>query len=179
MPIGSIAYTAKERKMVVRHESFTINTDPRPEFYDVTDRVKDIVARSGVKEGIAVVFSQHTTCSVIIQEDSYDTTYNGTKFLLQDLLDIFDKLIPPCKKEGQYLHPGPKCADHCANVIDEPLPFTLNTDAHLRSSIIGRSESIPIVDGKLQLGEFGQIYFADFDGTRARERIVRVQVVGE
>ncbi len=165
--------------MVARHESFTIVTDPRPEFYDVTDRVKDIVARSGVKEGIAVVFSQHTTCSVIIQEDSYDTTYNGTKFLLQDLLDVFDKLIPQCKKEGQYLHPGPKCADHCANVINEPLPYTLNTDAHLRSCIIGRSESIPIVDGELLLGEFGQIYFADFDGTRTRERIVRVQVVGE
>jgi thiamine phosphate synthase YjbQ (UPF0047 family) len=44
---------------------------------------------------------------------------------------------------------------------------------------MGRSESIPIVDGSVQLGEFGCIYFADFDGTRARERIVRIQVVGE
>jgi thiamine phosphate synthase YjbQ (UPF0047 family) len=165
--------------MTVYHESITLQTDPRPEFYDVTGQVKDIVARSGVKAGIVVVFSQHTTCSVIIQEDSLDTTYNGTKFIFQDLLDIFDRLVPECKKEGQYLHPGPMCADHSVHAVGEPLPYTLNTDAHLRSSIIGRSESIPIQDGEVLLGEFGQIYFADFDGTRARERTVRVQVVGE
>jgi secondary thiamine-phosphate synthase enzyme len=132
-----------------------------------------------VKDGIAVVFSQHTTCSIIIQEDSIDTTYNGTKFVFQDLLDIFDRLVPECKKEGQYLHPGPKCADFSVNVVGEPLACTLNTDAHLRSSIIGRSESIPLLHSKVELGEFGSIYFADFDGTRARERTGRVQIVGE
>jgi secondary thiamine-phosphate synthase enzyme len=165
--------------MIVQHEVIQLHTDPRPSFYDVTARVKEIVQRSGVKNGIVVVYSQHTTCSVIIQEDSIDTTYNGTKFVLQDLLDIFDRLVPVCKKEGQYMHPGPKCAEHCVNEIDEPLPYTLNTDAHLRSSILGRSESIPIVEGEVQLGEFGCIYFADFDGTRARERNVRIQVLGE
>jgi secondary thiamine-phosphate synthase enzyme len=165
--------------MVAYHESFKIETEARPSFCDVTERVKKIVASSGVQEGIVLVFSQHTTCSVFIQEDSYDTTYNDTKFLMQDLLDIFDRVVPVCKKEGQYMHPGPKCAEHCVNEIDEPLPYTLNTDAHLRSVIMGRSESIPIVAGEVQLGEFGCIYFADFDGTRARERVVRVQVVGE
>ena len=57
--------------------------------------------------------------------------------------------------------------------------WCLNTNAHLRSCLLGRSESIPIVEGELQLGEFGRIYFADFDGVRARERVVRVQIVGE
>jgi secondary thiamine-phosphate synthase enzyme len=165
--------------MAAHHECFIINTDQRPEAYDVTDRVKETITRSGIKDGIVVVFSQHTTCSVIIQEDSYDTTFNGTKYLIQDLLDVFEKIIPKCRKEGQYMHPGPKCAEHCTNVIHEPLPYTLNTDAHLRSCIIGRSESIPIVDGEVQLGEFGRIYFVDFDGTRPRERNVRIQVVGE
>jgi secondary thiamine-phosphate synthase enzyme len=165
--------------MLVRHESFQLQTDPRPSFYDVTARVKQAVQDSGVKEGIVVVYSQHTTCSVLIQEDSIDTTYNGTKFVLQDLLDIFDRIVPMCKKEGQYMHPGPKCADHCVNEIDEPLPYTLNTDAHLRSCLMGRSETMPIVGGEVQLGEFGCIYFADFDGTRPRERTVRVQILGE
>ena len=64
------------------------------------------------------------------------------------------------------------------NIGEEPA-WTLNTDAHLRSALIGRSESIPIVQAKLELGEHGRIYFADFDGTRPRTRIVRVQVVGE
>jgi thiamine phosphate synthase YjbQ (UPF0047 family) len=165
--------------MVAHHEVFEIHTDPRPEAYDVTDQVKAIVARSGVKNGVAVVFSQHTTCSVIIQEDSYDTTFNGTKFLIQDLMDVFEHIIPKCRKEGQYLHPGPKCADYCVNVIDEPLPYTLNTDAHLRSCMLGRSESIPVVDGAVITGEFGKIYFLDFDSTRPRDRNVRVTVVGE
>jgi len=165
--------------MTVHHEVFELQTAARPAFYDVTDRVKRIVADSGIKDGIVVVFSQHTTCSVIIQEDSYDETYNGTKFIMQDLLDIFDKLVPECKKEGQYMHPGPKCTDHSVNIVNEPRPYTLNTDAHLRSCIMGRSESIPVVSGQVQLGEFGCIYFADFDGTRTRERMVRVSVVGE
>jgi len=64
-------------------------------------------------------------------------------------------------------------------MVGEEPAWTLNTDAHLRSALIGRSESIPIVQGKLELGEHGRIYFADFDGTRPRMRIVRVQVVGE
>jgi secondary thiamine-phosphate synthase enzyme len=165
--------------MVVRHEVFKLETEARPSFYDVTERVKAFVKESGVREGIVVVYSQHTTCSIIIQEDSYDTTYNGTKFIFQDLLDVFNKIIPECKKEGQYMHPGPLCVDNALHVINEPLPYTLNTDAHLRASVMGRSETIPIVQGEVQLGEFGCVYFADFDGTRTRERLVRIQILGE
>jgi thiamine phosphate synthase YjbQ (UPF0047 family) len=165
--------------MAVHHEVFELSTDARPEAYDVSDRVKEIVAHSGIRNGIVVVFSQHTTCSVIIQEDSYDTTFNGTRFLIQDLMDVFENIIPKCRKEGQYLHPGPKCAEYCVTQLDEPLPFTLNTDAHLRSCMLGRSESIPIVEGEVITGEYGKIYFVDFDSTRPRQRHVHVQVVGE
>jgi len=125
------------------------------------------------------VFSPHTTCSVIIQEDSRDRTLNNILFLFQDLLDIFDAVIPRCEKEGQYLHPGPKCVDHSVNVIGETEAETLNTDAHLRSAIMGRSESIPLLEGNLQLGQHGNVFFADFDGTRTRTRTVHVQIVGD
>ena len=57
--------------------------------------------------------------------------------------------------------------------------WSLNTDAHLRSVLLGRSESIPVVDGSRELGEFGRIYFADFDGVRQRDRTVHFMVVGE
>jgi thiamine phosphate synthase YjbQ (UPF0047 family) len=165
--------------MTTHHEAFEIETPAMPAFEDVTERVKEIVAESGIKDGIAVVFSQHTTCSVLIQEDSLDETLRGTRFLFQDLLDILDTLIPPCTKEGQYLHPGPECVRHSVEVIGEAPAWTLNTDAHLRSCLMGRSESIPIVDSELVLGEHGHIYFADFDGTRPRTRIVHVQMVGD
>ena len=55
---------------------------------------------------------------------------------------------------------------------------SVNTDAHLRSVLLGRSVQIPVVNGGLLLGEFGRIYFADFDQVRARQRTVRVHIVG-
>jgi secondary thiamine-phosphate synthase enzyme len=165
--------------MTVYHELFEINTEARPTFHDVTDRVKEIVARSRVRDGITVVYSQHTTCSIMIQEESHDTTYGGTKYILQDLLNVFERIIPTCRHEGQYLHPGPQHATYAAETLGEEVAWSLNTDAHLRSCLMGRSESIPLQDGALQLGQFGQIYFVDFDGTRARKRTVRVQIVGE
>jgi len=165
--------------MPVHHEVFRITTAAKPSFYDVTDKVEKAVSGSGIKNGIAVVYSQHTTCSVMIQEESHDTTLDGTKFLLQDLLDVFQQIIPRCRRESQYLHPGPEHIKHAVEDLGESAVWSLNTDAHLRSSLMGRSETIPIVDGKLELGEFGQIYFIDFDAVRERDRFVRVQIVGE
>ena len=55
----------------------------------------------------------------------------------------------------------------------------MNTDAHLRSCFFGRSESIAIEDGKMDLGEFGYTYFIDWDQVRARKRVVQVMIVGE
>jgi secondary thiamine-phosphate synthase enzyme len=150
----------------------------RPNFFMLTDQVKEIIARSGVKEGICVVYSHHTTCSVMTQECSFDETYTGLEYLQQDLADVFEAIIPTCRREGQYMHPGPKATEFAAR-HNESKPESLNTDAHLRSAFLGRSESIVIMDGKLDLGEFGHIYFVDFDQTRPRDRQVQVQVIGE
>ena len=164
--------------MIVYHKKITIDTEARPTFHDVTGRAKEIISESGTKNGLLTVYSQHTTCSVITQEDSHDTTGDGTKFLLQDLVDGLEKLFPKSIRAGQYRHPGPELIKYCEEELDESLEEALNTDAHLRSCIIGRSVSIPIVDGKLELGQFGQIYFIDFDSTRPRKRIVQFQVMG-
>jgi secondary thiamine-phosphate synthase enzyme len=165
--------------MAVHFESFHLHTEARPQSVDVTDRVKEVIARSSVRNGIAVVYAQHTTCSVMIQQDSRDTTYDGTQYLMQDLLDVLESIIPTCHREGQYLYPGPAYLEHTVKNLGQSPLWSLNTDAHLRSCLLGRSESIPIVDGELQLGEFGRIYFVDFDGVRARECVVQVQVLGE
>jgi secondary thiamine-phosphate synthase enzyme len=165
---------------MIYHQSFKVkNTSHKPIFHDVTEHVRKIVAESGVKNGIIVVYSQHTTCSIIIQEDSHDTTFDGTKYMMQDLLDVLEKIIPQCRKEGQYMHPGPKHIKHATENLNEQSTWSLNTDAHLRSVIIGRSETIPIVNSMMELGEFGLIYLVDFDSVRQRERIVNIQIVGE
>ena len=164
--------------MSVYHETFKIQSDRRPTFHDVTAQVQEILKKSGIKNGLLVVFSQHTTCSVMIQETSDDTNYWGTELLMQDLVNVLENIIPTCRTEGQYLHPGPKHITAAAGSNELP-SWSLNTDAHLRSILMGRSQTIPVIDGQMELGEFGHIYFADFDQVRARERIVRVQIVGE
>ncbi|MGI6688873.1 MAG: YjbQ family protein [Christensenellales bacterium] len=150
-----------------------------PTFHNITPQVKEILKKSGIKNGLLTIYSHHTTCSVMIQECSHDQTYFGLEYLQQDLCNIMEKLVPTCRVENQYLHPGPKHIEF-GNSVGEPGPWTsLNTDAHLRSSLFCRSESIVIEDGKLDLGEFGYTYFIDWDQVRARKRVVKVTVMGE
>ena len=147
-------------------------------FHNVTAQVKEAVKKSGVKDGIVVVYSHHTTCCVITQECAFDMSMTGLETLQQDLVNVMDKMVPECKYEGMYLHPGPKALKF-AEEHDEDAWGCHNTDAHLRSSIIGRSETIVIDDGDVDLGEFGFIYFIDFDDTRGRTRTVQIMVIGE
>lgn len=161
------------------HQFFTIQSDRRVTFDDVTEKTLDIIERSGIKNGTVTVYSQHTTCSVLIQEQSDDVNYWGTQLVLQDMVNGLSKIFPKCETEGQYLHPGPLHIEIAERERAEEAFWSLNTDAHLRSVMLGRSVTVPIVDGVAQLGEFGRIYFADFDQVRARERTVRVTVLGE
>ena len=166
--------------MTVHHQTLEVHSPlHKPMFHDVTAQAEEAVAGSGIRMGTITVYSPHTTCSVIIQEESHDRLYDGTEHILQDTLDLLEVMVPTCRREGQYLHPGRLHIAHAVENLGEEAVWSLNTDAHLRSCIIGRSEAIPIVNGKLELGEFGQIYFIDFDSVRARERTVRVQVLGE
>lgn len=150
-----------------------------PTFHDITAQVQEIVLRSGIREGVCTVYSRHTTCSVILQECSHDKTYFGLEYLQQDLCNIMEALIPTCRVENQYLHPGPAHV-RFGDSVGEPGPWTsLNTDGHLRSSLFGRSESIVVEQGEPDLGAFGHIYFVDWDQVRARARTVKVAVIGE
>ena len=151
----------------------------KPMFHDVTAEAVAAVEASGIRMGAITVYSPHTTCSVIIQEESHDRLFDGTEHLLQDMLDCLETIVPTCRHEGQYLHPGPKHIAHATGNLNEEAVWSLNTDAHIRSGLVGRSETIPVIDGRPELGEFGRIYFVDFDGMRERDRTVHLQVMGE
>lgn len=153
--------------------------DHMPHFHDITNEVKNIVAESGISNGLVTVYSHHTTCSVIFQENSHDKNFFGREFLQVDLIKIMEKLIPTCITEGQYLHPGPKHIEFALSHPGEEKSFSLNTDAHLRSSFFGRSENFILENGNLNLGEFGFIYFVDWDQVRERERVCEILVMGE
>jgi secondary thiamine-phosphate synthase enzyme len=160
------------------HLSFVIETPARAEFFDVTTQFEEFVAGTGVRDGLALAYSAHTSCCVILQEESEDVTYYGTQLLLQDTLNVFAKIAPPTRHEGQYLHPGPIHIRNAGELRDELPEWGLNTDGHIISSILGRSETVPLVDGALVLGEFGRVYFGDLDSVRARTRTVHFQVLG-
>ena len=165
--------------MKIVHDIIEVETGFKISFDDVTDRVQAILKKSAVQDGIVTVFSQHTSCTVFIQEDSEDVTYQNIPLILQDTINVLEKIIPTCQYEGQYLHPGPVHTQRAMELRDEKSEWMLNTDGHIRSVILGRSETIPVVNGEMTLGEFGRIYFSDMDQTRARSRKVRVQILGQ
>ena len=164
---------------MVYREAFQVQSSHKMvTFHNVTTQVKEIVARSGIKNGIAVVYSRHTTCCVITQEAAFDMSMTGLETLQQDFVESFESFMPVQRQEGIYLHPGPKALVFAEN-HGEDARGCHNTDAHLRSALVGRSETIVLVEGEIDLGAFGFVYFIDFDQTRARERTVQIQIVGE
>ena len=167
--------------MICYNEKIKVNSEVcHPTFFDISDKIRKAIQNSGAKSGIFVVYSHHTTCSIMIQELSHDKNYYGLEYLQQDICNVMEKLIPTCRSEGQYMHPGPKHIDFAMNEVGEVGEWTcLNTDAHLRSCIFGRSESIVIENGRPDLGEFGHVYMIDWDQVRERERMVQIQIIGE
>jgi secondary thiamine-phosphate synthase enzyme len=125
-----------------------IQTTRRIELIDITDGVRAAVKESGIKEGICVISTRHTTSSIIVNENE--------RGLRTDILDILNTLVPENKN---YAH----------NSIDN------NADAHLRAVLLGMSETIPIEDGHLVLGTWQSIFFVELDGPR--NRAVNVKII--
>ncbi|HOA91324.1 MAG: secondary thiamine-phosphate synthase enzyme YjbQ [Bacillota bacterium] len=134
--------------MACFQDDLTVATKHRREIVLITDRVEDIVKKSGVESGICLVFAKHTTCAVTINEAADPT-------VRQDMLAAFE-FISPYLKEYRHMEG--------------------NSPAHVLTSLVGPSEVIPVRDGKLALGTWQGIYLCEFDGPRTRR--VCVQVLG-
>ena len=164
---------------MVKKFSFKVESNHRAvSFHYITEQVKEYVKNAGIRDGIVVVYSHHTTCSVITQECAFDRSMTGLETLQQDLVNVFEKWIPTCRTEGMYLHPGPEALKFAEEHGEDNFGCH-NTDAHLRSSIIGRSVTVVVDDGVPDLGEFGRVHFIDWDQTRGRTRTVQVMIIGE
>jgi secondary thiamine-phosphate synthase enzyme len=124
-----------------------IQTTTRTELIDITGRVRAAVMDSGVKEGLCAITTQHTTCSIIVNENEHG--------LRTDILGMLDKLIP---QDQNYAH----------NKIDN------NAHAHLRAILLGMSEIIPVEDGHLMLGTWQSIFFVELDGPRNRTINIKI-----
>lgn len=145
---------------IARSQIFTICTHKAPEFIDITEKVEKAVKACGVREGIALVFSCHTTAAIRINENE--------PLLLRDMEEFLKRLAP---RELYYRHNDFEIRTH--NMTPEECP---NAHAHLQHLLLGTSEAVPIQGGKLVLGRWQRIFLVELD--RPRERKVLVQVVG-
>ncbi|MEJ5285370.1 MAG: secondary thiamine-phosphate synthase enzyme YjbQ [Brevinematales bacterium] len=122
-----------------------LKTTKREGLYDITNDVKDFVSSSGVETGLVNVYGRGATCAIIIQE-------NWDESVQYDLLNLLKKLIPA----GVWQH----------DLEDG------NGDAHLKSGILGPDVTIPIINGKMGLSRWQNIFFCEFDGPRENREIV-------
>ncbi|SES82487.1 Thiamin phosphate synthase YjbQ, UPF0047 family [Olsenella sp. KH3B4] len=158
----------------------------KPTYVDVTKEVADIVAQSGIKEGVVNCISCHTTCAVYSQEFDHDMTPAGDTFMQADLSDGLERIFPEQRDWKTYRYPGLR---HFEEVESWPnaeayLPggdrtLLWNGDAHLRSVLVGSSQTFEVADGKLEMNGLASIFFVDFDRTRERTRNLRVVVMGD
>jgi len=127
-------------------EQINVLSKKRVELIDITSQVQNIVKRSGVKEGVCYVYVPHTTAAVTINE-------NADPSVINDIQNYFNKLVP---FDGPYSHAEG------------------NSDAHIKTSLVGCSKSIVVTNGDLLLGTWQGIFFCEFDGPRNRKVHIKV-----
>jgi len=146
---------------VVQTRVLELATHDPIQLLDITDAVAACVRQAGVQDGLVQVFSRHTTAAVRIQEDE--------PLLLDDLRRFLGRLAPPDDHYGhndfrirtQHMHPDERPNGH----------------AHCLQLLLGSSESVPVMDGELQLGAWQRLFLVELDGPRPHREVL-VQVIG-
>jgi len=132
---------------LVYSKKISVETRSRFEFIDITSKVQQVVTDSGITDGIAIVFTVHTTTGLFINENE-----SG---LLKDIEVVVCKVVP-------------SSLDYRHNRVDD------NAPSHIQSVLLGSSLTIPVESSHLQLGTWQRIFFAERDGPRHRSVIVKV-----
>jgi secondary thiamine-phosphate synthase enzyme len=125
---------------------FSVSTDSRVCFKDITAEINQHVRDSGVKSGVCCIFVPHTTAAVTVNE-------RADPDVMRDVSTALNKLIP---FDDDYRH------------------LEGNSAAHIKSSVIGASEMLPVEDGRLVLGTWQAVFFCEFDGPRRRNVLLKV-----
>ena len=133
-------------------EIIHLQTAARETLVDITGQVRRVVSASGVRNGLVSVYAQGATAAIMIQE-------NWDESVQTDVVNFLRKLIP----NGVWLHDAQDG----------------NGDAHLKSGLVGPSETIPLIDGELGLSRWQNIFFCEFDGPRKDRQVVCTVLVDD
>ncbi|MXZ91882.1 MAG: YjbQ family protein [Chloroflexi bacterium] len=147
--------------MKVKNFSLKVDTKDAPQLIDITDWVKGCVAESKVSNGLVLVYSRHTTAAVKINENE--------PLLIEDMAEFLERIAP---RDAYYRHND--FSIRTVNMTEDESP---NGHAHLQHLMLGCSETIPLIDGKIPFGQWQSIFFIELDHPRPRE--VMVQIVGD
>ncbi|MBD3236890.1 MAG: YjbQ family protein [Candidatus Eisenbacteria bacterium] len=128
-------------------ETMTVKSTAHAELIDVTDRIQTLLGDSGIASGLAMIHVPHTTAAVTINENADPT-------VVHDILADLERVAP--WRQSYYRHAEG------------------NSAAHLKSSMIGCWQTVPIEKGRLVLGTWQGIYFCEFDGPRTRRMLVKL-----
>ena len=126
-------------------EIIQLKTDRRETLVDITPQVEQLVQASGARQGLVNVYAQGATAAIMIQE-------NWDESVQTDVVNLLRQMIP----QGIWLHDAQDG----------------NGDSHLKAGLVGPSETIPLIDGRLGLSRWQNIFFCEFDGPRSDRRVV-------
>ncbi len=136
----------------------SLETTNAPEFIDITDQVLDSIAESGVTMGNVLVYSKHTTAAIKINEME--------PLLLEDMARTLEHIAP---RDADYRHND--FTVRTVNMNEDECP---NGHSHCSHLMLGTSETIPIIDGELQLGQYQSVFMIELDHPRDREVLISV-----
>jgi len=145
----------------VQISTLSVKSSTAPEFVDITNLVKDVIRNSRVRNGIVVVYSKHTTAAIKIQENE--------PLLLEDMTNLLERLAPMDEVYGHN--------DFNVRTVHMNEDECPNGHSHCQHLILSTSESIPLVDGYLALGQYQAIFMVELDRDKS-EREILVQVMG-
>ena len=143
--------------MKIHKQKIEIKSTTQVEFVDITDKVSEVVDNSGVREGQVLIYSPHTSASIVIN-------HNET-MLLQDFMRVLYRIVPISDRYSHDLFELNK-----SNKSDG----RSNGHSHCKSMLLGVSETVPIEKGRMLLTEKQSIFMAEMDGSRTRDIIVQV-----
>jgi len=147
----------KNKKMKIQTRRIEIKSTSQIEFIDITDQVQEIIENSGVREGQVLVYSPHTSASIIINHNE--------KMLLQDFMRILYRLVPI---GDRYSH------DIFEITLAKSSDGRSNGHSHCKAMLLGTSEVIPIEKGKMMITHLQSIFLVELDGGRTRDIIIQV-----
>jgi secondary thiamine-phosphate synthase enzyme len=146
-------------------ENHDVLTDRASQLIDVTEDVRGAVERAEIKNGMALVYSPHTTCAIVINE--YESGF------LDDFAEMLGELAPSGGRYYRHDDLGIRTEGLEEDTADFP-----NGHSHVRAGLLASaSQTVPVVDGELMLGRWQRIFFCELD--RSRPRKVFIQVIGE